>query len=161
MLTLTSHTPNASKATAYDTTTYQSKLTRQVHRLAPISRCDVPGLPIVGAIVDDRFEILGQLGVGAMGVVLQARDLNLDRLVAIKFVHPELIERDDMLDMFVTEARLMARVRHPNVVEIYQFGLYEAFSYFVMPFVQGEDLDQWAERKGGVLAIDEIGRAHV
>jgi eukaryotic-like serine/threonine-protein kinase len=94
--------------------------------------------PAAGTIVHGVYRIVEQLASGGMGVVMLARDEQLERNVAIKFVLPELLERPGWRARFVSEARAMARVRHPNVVQIYAFGEHRGAPYFVMEYVKGQ-----------------------
>lgn len=89
-----------------------------------------------------------------MGVVVLARDVRLERDVAIKLIHPDYVASEDSHARFVREARAMARVRHENVVEVYAFGEHEGAPYFVMEYVPGETLDA-RRRDVGVLSVDE------
>jgi serine/threonine protein kinase len=133
-------------------------------------------LPEPGSIVDGGYRVLGRLGTGSMGVVLLAHDETLDRRVAIKFTHPELLG-PSFRARFLDEARAMARVSHPNVLQIYAFGVHRDAPYIVMEFVEGPTLEQWlAERQAppdvdlalrilddiclGVAAIHERNTVH-
>ncbi len=86
------------------------------------------------------YEVLGLLGEGGMGRVYLARDLMLERRVAIKTISPRLAGTGSAARRFLREARAMAGVEHPNVVRIYGFGEIEGRAYFVMEFVDGESL---------------------
>ncbi|MFK7988411.1 MAG: protein kinase [Sandaracinaceae bacterium] len=110
----------------------------------------------IGTVLDGVYELESHLGEGAMGMVYLARDTRLDRRVAIKFIQPDLVESDDSQDRFLSEARLMARVRHVNVVEIHAYGDYHGSPYFVMEFVDGETVEDWIRTHARPhLAIDE------
>ena len=89
-----------------------------------------------------------------MGVVVLARDVRLERDVAIKLIHPDYVASEDAHARFVHEARTMARVRHENVVEIYAFGEHGGAPYFVMEYVPGVTLDA-RRREIGALSVDE------
>src|SRR4051812_31171620 len=78
---------------------------------------DGPQLPAIGDLVGGVYRILGELGRGTMGVVLEAFDLQLHRKVAIKFVHSASFDHDSR-SRFIREARAMALVNHPNVLAI-------------------------------------------
>jgi serine/threonine-protein kinase len=106
---------------------------------------EVSGLkvPALGEFVDDKYRVEANLGTGGQGVVLRARDEQLARDVAIKLVKPELVSDRHTRNQFLREARAMARVRHPNVAEIYAFGERHGAPYFVMEFVPGIDLFHW------------------
>lgn len=97
-----------------------------------------PSRPAAGTIIHGAYRVVGELATGGMGVVMLARDEQLDRDVAIKFVREELLGDAGLRARFVSEARAMARVRHPNVVQIFAFGEHESAPYFVMEFVKGQ-----------------------
>ncbi|MCZ7679033.1 MAG: serine/threonine protein kinase [Sandaracinaceae bacterium] len=126
-------------------------------RLAAMVRASRPGLrlwPAEGALVDGTYRVRGMLGEGGMGVVLLAHDERLQRDVAIKLIRPELAEAAHRA-RFLEEARAMARVRHPNVVEIHAFGELDGAPYFVMEYVAGSDLETFLAKRGGLLSPGE------
>lgn len=93
-----------------------------------------------------HFEVLSPLGAGGMGSVYRARDISLDRIVALKalpadFNEPTLIER------FKREARAQARLSHPNVVPIYFIGEQDGRHFFAMELVEGDSLDAVLESR--------------
>jgi serine/threonine-protein kinase len=107
-------------------------------------------------MVGGIYRVLGRLGEGAMGVVLLAHDEQLQRKVAIKLIRPAQGHNRERQGRLLDEARAMAGVHHPNVVEIHAFGEHEGATYFVMQYVEGETLDNYARRRGGPpLVIDE------
>jgi serine/threonine protein kinase len=89
-----------------------------------------------------RYEILQLLGSGGMGVVYKARHRFMDRLVALKVIHPVLVDRPGMVTRFEREVRAAARLSHPNIVAAYDAGHGEGIHFFVMEYVEGTDLDQ-------------------
>ncbi len=113
-----------------------------------------------GALVDRTYRVERALGVGGMGVVALAHDERLERKVAIKFIKPELFAFSEMRTFFHNEARAMARVSHPNVLQVYAFGEHEGTPYFVMEYVEGKTADQWlrSRPRGAAPAIDEAMR---
>ncbi|MBV9948846.1 MAG: protein kinase [Myxococcales bacterium] len=98
--------------------------------------------PAPGTVIGGSYRIVGPLGTGAMGIVLLAHDERLDRRVAIKCTHDHLLS-DSFRERFISEARAMARVNHPNVVQVHAFGEHEGAPYFVMEYVEGPTLEQW------------------
>jgi serine/threonine-protein kinase len=109
-----------------------------------------------GTIVDGAYRILDRVGEGAMGVVLRAHDIHLDRDVAIKVIRPSVVERPDARERFLGEARAMARIRHPNVVEVYALGEWDALPYIVMEYIHGMTLEEWLSlREDRPPTIDE------
>lgn len=97
-------------------------------------------LPRTG-LVDGRYEITSELGRGAMGVVYAARDVDLDRPVALKVIAPEHAARADAVADFRREAMALARIRHPHVVQVHAFGKHLDNFFFAMEFVRGQNLD--------------------
>jgi len=111
----------------------------------------------VGDVIGGVYRILGELGRGAMGTVLLAFDLQLQRKVAVKLVNSTLLS-PEMQARFVQEARAMARVNHPNVLAIHAFGEHGAVPYFVMELVEGQSADAWLAARGGVADLDDALR---
>ncbi|MEO8903261.1 MAG: protein kinase [Polyangiaceae bacterium] len=110
-------------------------------------------LPVVGDVVGGVYRIMGELGRGAMGVVLLGFDLQLHRKVAIKFVSSTDFA-DDMHARFLQEARAMALVNHPNVLAIHAFGEHGTIPYFVMELVEGRTADAWLAASDEAPDID-------
>jgi serine/threonine-protein kinase len=98
--------------------------------------------PEVGTLIDGVYRVTGLLGVGAMGLVLAAYDEKLDRTVAIKLIKPKMLD-ERFRGRFHAEARAMARVSHPNLLEIHAFGEHQGAPYFVMECVDGLTLEDW------------------
>jgi len=95
-----------------------------------------------------RYSIERELGRGGMGIVLLARDVALDRPVAIKLLPPHLASRPDERDRFLQEARTAAGLAHPNIVPIHLVEARGDLVFFVMGFVDGETLRERVERAG-------------
>jgi eukaryotic-like serine/threonine-protein kinase len=94
----------------------------------------------VGQIVGGHV-ILGDLGVGGMGMVARARHVRLDRDVAIKVLRPEYAGQPEIVERFLNEARAMQAIRHPAIVEIYDSGYVgDGHPYIVMELLEGENL---------------------
>jgi len=99
-----------------------------------------PSAPAQDAGRMGNFQILGRLGVGAMGVVYQARQLTVDRLVALKMLPPRLARDPGFVERFVREARAAAALNHPNIVQVIDVGEADGLYYFAMELVEGETL---------------------
>jgi eukaryotic-like serine/threonine-protein kinase len=113
-------------------------------------------MPKPGTLIDGKYRVLRPVGSGGMGVVALAHDESLDRDVAIKLIRSDYVGSASARRLFSAEARAMARVRHPNVVEIYAYGEHEGSPFFVMEYVRGCDLHEWLDRyDDGVVSIDE------
>src|SRR3989449_1031606 len=95
-----------------------------------------------------RYSIERELGRGGMGIVLLARDVSLDRPVAIKLLPPHLATRPDERERFLQEARTAAGLSHPNIVPIHLVEARGELVFFVMGFVDGETLRDRVERAG-------------
>src|SRR3989441_9712030 len=95
-----------------------------------------------------RYSIERELGRGGMGIVLLARDVALDRPVAIKLLPPHLATRPDERDRFLQEARTAAGLAHPHIVPIHLVEAHGDLVFFVMGFVDGETLRDRVERAG-------------
>src|SRR5690606_27050064 len=106
-------------------------------------------VPTPGARIERTYLVERTLGQGAMGAVLLARDEALDRRVAIKFVRPEAGVDDRVRERVRFEAQLMAKVRHENVAGVYSYGELDGAPYFVMEYIDGEDLDTTLARLNG------------
>ncbi|HKP30609.1 MAG TPA: protein kinase [Gemmatimonadales bacterium] len=102
----------------------------------------------VQAALGHQYRLERELGRGGMGVVFLATDLTLDRAVAVKIISPELAVNRTLADRFLAEARLIARLRHPNIVSVYAAGTADGMLYFVMDHVPGETLRACLSRDG-------------
>ncbi|AKT44172.1 protein kinase domain-containing protein [Chondromyces crocatus] len=128
--------------------------------------------PSDGTLIGGIYRVVGRLGEGAMGVILLAQDEQLQRPVAIKLLRSEQMDHPSMQHRLLDEARAMARVHHPNVVEIYAFGEHRgglntrdswpppsmqgSAPYFVMEYVDGATVDAYVRSRGGApLPLDE------
>jgi hypothetical protein len=99
-------------------------------------------------VLAGRYSIERELGRGGMGIVLLARDVALDRLVAIKLLPPHLAASAESRDRFLREARTAAGLSHPNIVPIHAVEQAGALVFFVMGFVDGETLRERVEASG-------------
>jgi serine/threonine-protein kinase len=108
----------------------------------------VGGVP---RVIDRKYRIDERIGRGGMGAIYRARDLRLDRDVAIKIVHAELLNDPDARGRFRREAQLVARLQHPSIVSIFDYGTLPAGgAYLVMELVRGEDLRRVLSREGAL-----------
>ena len=102
------------------------------------------------------YRIIGQLGQGGMATVFEAYHAALDRYVAIKVLHPAFLEDPSFLTRFQREARLVAKLEHPNIVPIYDYTEHEGRPYLVMKYIEGETLKATLSR--GLLSKEEVAR---
>lgn len=97
-----------------------------------------------GAWIDNRYVVVKTVGWGTTGAVYAAEDVRLQRRVAVKLIHPTVAADPTLSDLFLCEAESMARLRHPNVVEVFDVGRCGSCPYLVMPLLSGLNLSQWA-----------------
>src|SRR4051812_22513249 len=84
-----------------------------------------------------KYKILAHIATGGMGAVYKAEDVELGRLVALKILRSNLAARPDLLERFRREARHAARLRHENVVTLYECGQAEGLHYLALEFIEG------------------------
>jgi predicted Ser/Thr protein kinase len=112
---------------------------------------DTEFLPLQDALAGE-YSFERELGRGGMGVVYLARDVQLDRPVAIKVLPAAFAERDEVKARFLREARTAANLSHPNIVPIHRVGILAGIPYFVMTFVDGPTLGERLRDRGPVSA---------
>ena len=100
-----------------------------------------------GTVLDDRYELAEEIARGGFGMVYQARQINMDREVAIKMVPPEFMDLPDVVQRFEREARLASRLSHPNTITVHDYGQHGDYLYLVMELLEGEDLADILARK--------------
>lgn len=105
---------------------------------------------LVGQVLSGRYRIDAQIAVGGMAFVYRAYDLRLERSVALKVVKEEFASEENYLDAFLREARLAARVNHPNLVNVYDQGVDAGAEYLVMELVEGKTLREVLTRFGSI-----------
>ena len=122
-------------------------------------------------VVADRFRLVRMIGRGGMGSVWQAMHLGLDTPCAVKFIEGELANVAEAHARFEREAKAAAQLRHPNVVQIFDHGVWQGRPYIAMELLEGEDLGKRLARSGGRITPPEVnfviqqvcralGRAH-
>jgi serine/threonine-protein kinase len=94
------------------------------------------------------YELLATLGKGGMGVVFKARQVSMDRVVALKVLPPHLAENEAFVQRFLREARSAAKLNHPNVVQGIDVGQAEGHYYFAMEFVDGSTVKEMIKQQG-------------
>ena len=118
-----------------------------------------------GTLLGARYRILRVLGEGGMGAVYQARDQELDRVIALKVIRPELAGNPAILQRFKQELILARNVTHRNVVRIFDLGEADGIKFITMEYVDGEDLRAILKREGkftprdAVHVIEQVCRA--
>ncbi len=109
-----------------------------------------------GTILANRYEILTVLGTGGMGSVYKAKDLELDRLVALKVIRPELARNAAIVERFKQELRLSHKVTHRNVVRLYDLSEEAGMRFVTMELVAGRDLRSILEERGKLPADETV-----
>ncbi len=115
---------------------------------------------VTGRILSNRYELLERVGGGGMAFVYRARDLLLDRIVAVKILSPHFTGDEDFVRKFRREAQAAARLSSPNIVSVYDVGQDGDVHYIVMEFLHGKTLKQVLNEKGPLAVADalQIGR---
>jgi TonB family protein len=104
-----------------------------------------------------RYEILRELGRGAMGVVFKARDPHIGRLVALKTITAGVAEDPDLMERFYQEAKTAGALQHPNVVTIYEMAEADGAPFIAMEYLEGESLDQLIARRAPLPVAQKLG----
>ncbi|HMA24774.1 MAG TPA: protein kinase [Gemmatimonadaceae bacterium] len=134
------------------------------------------GDPLIGRVIADRYLMLARIGEGGMGRVYLAEHVKMTRQCAIKVMNPSLVNDPDSLQRFAREASNAARILHPNVAAVFDYGEADKIVYLVMEYVDGESLSTIIARDGpldprraidiarqvadGLSAAHELGIVH-
>jgi len=129
-----------------------------------IDRCPNDGIALfsdeimarVGMLLKDH-EIQGVVGEGGMGVVYRARHIVLEKPVAIKVLHERFARQKEMVEQFIIEAKAASRIRHPNIIDVTDFGTTpEGMVFLVMEYLDGESLEDRLQRVGRLPLFDAV-----
>ena len=107
--------------------------------------------PYIGKLLDNRYEILEVVGTGGMARVYKARCHRLNRLVAIKILREDLAQDAEFRRRFHDESQAVAMLSHPNIVAVYDVSRSSELEYIVMELIDGINLKQYLQKKGGKL----------
>jgi eukaryotic-like serine/threonine-protein kinase len=141
----------------HETQLPDAELDDGVGAIAPVLLASVaPRTLDVPDVLADRYRIVRELGQGGMSVVFLADDLRLQRRVAIKVLRRDVRLRSGG-DRFGAEIRLTANLRHRNIVPLFESGDADGWTFFVMPFIDGETLTQRLARDGAHTSADAVG----
>ena len=124
--------------------------------LGPPSSSNLEAILEVGTVLGGRYEILQMLGLGGMGAVYKARDKELDRLIALKVIRPEIARHPDALARFRQELLTARQVTHKSVVRIFDIGEADGIKFITMEFVAGKDLRSILEEHGKLPPAEAI-----
>lgn len=102
----------------------------------------------LGTMLSGRYEVLKRVGSGGMADVYMAKDHKLNRNVAVKVLKSKYVEDEKFLKKFETEAQAVARLSHPNIVNIYDVGMEDGINYIVMELAEGITLKEYIRKKG-------------
>ena len=158
--------PDAQAGSSAGTTRILSPASRPLMECPRCGRCEESGtalcpadgvplqaVPSVPRVVDNKYRVEQLLGRGGMGAVYRARDMRLDRLVALKVVRADLLGDPEARRRFRREAQIVARLQHPSIVSVFDFGTFsDGGAYLVMELVRGEDLRRVLQREGRLEA---------
>jgi eukaryotic-like serine/threonine-protein kinase len=110
-----------------------------------------------GQRIADKYELVRQIGVGGMGEVWAAHHARIDRHVAIKFPNVDLVKRPEIRERFLAEARVLGRLRHPNIVDVIDFGeLDDDGLYLVFELLDGTSLDAYVQEMGRLASRNAV-----
>ncbi|HEX9987340.1 MAG TPA: protein kinase [Chloroflexia bacterium] len=113
-----------------------------------------------GRLLADRYRLLEKIGEGGAAEVFRAKDQRLDRIIAIKVLRPQFTHDPASRKRFVTEARVAARLSHPNIVDIYDFGEAPGDTMFIsMKYVEGQNLKDVLQKRGRLTPAETISIA--
>ncbi len=108
----------------------------------------------VGAILANKYEVIRLLGKGGMGEVYLAKDLHLERMIAIKTLSTELAGEGDHKSRFIREARMASALNHPNILTVYEVGTYQNILFMATEYVEGQTLRQML--RNGTVDLKEF-----
>ncbi len=106
--------------------------------------------PLVGQLLDGRYRVEARIAVGGMATVYRAVDTRLDRVLALKVMHPALATDATFVERFIREAKSVARLDHPNVVQVFDQGAEGAYVYLAMEYIAGCTLRDVLRERGAL-----------
>jgi serine/threonine-protein kinase len=106
--------------------------------------------PLVGQVLDGRYRVDARIAVGGMATVYRALDTRLDRVLALKVMHPTLAADGSFVERFIREAKSVARLAHPNVVQVFDQGADGSYVYLAMEYVAGCTLRDVLRERGAL-----------
>lgn len=108
--------------------------------------------PLVGQVLDGRYRVEARIAVGGMATVYRALDTRLDRILALKVMHPSLATDAGFVERFIREAKSVARLAHPNVVQVFDQGTDAGYVYLAMEYIPGCTLRDVLRERGALQA---------
>ena len=128
----------------------KEQLENQAPLLAPSTQETGSSRAFGASAVSGRYQVIGELGRGGMGIVYKANDTVLDRIVAYKVLPDALKENPQALANFLREAKAAAKLNHPNIVTVYDAGEQDGRYYIAMEYVDGTTLKEIVRRRGAI-----------
>ncbi len=113
--------------------------------------------PLVGQVLDGRYRVDARIAVGGMATVYRAVDTRLDRVLALKVMHPTLAADGSFVERFIREAKSVARLAHPNVVQVFDQGTDGSYVYLAMEYVAGCTLRDVLRERGALQPRAALG----
>jgi eukaryotic-like serine/threonine-protein kinase len=110
----------------------------------------------IGTVIGSRYEILELLGEGGMGAVYKAADREVDRIVALKVIRPEMASNPEILARFKQELLLSSQVTHRNVIRIYDLGEAQGVKFITMEYLEGENLHQILKQRNKLEVAEAV-----
>lgn len=103
---------------------------------------------MINKILNGRYQIVELIGRGGMAYVYKAKDLKLNRFVAVKVLREEYTDNEQFIKKFDRESQAAAGLSHPNIVSVYDVGVQDNIYYIIMEYVDGITLKQYLNKKG-------------
>lgn len=128
----------------------------QVPSVQPATAAWVPDHLEIGAVLANRYEIVEILGEGGMGAVYKARDTELDRIIALKVIRPELAKNPEILQRFKQELILARQVTDRNIIRIFDLGEADGIRFITMEYVEGNSLHQILRDRGKIPVGESV-----
>ena len=126
----------------------------------PRDEKDSTGVTLLNGPMDSLtipgFEFIEKIGQGGMAEVWKARQVSLDRIVAIKILHPQLAGDAHEVDRLLMEARSAAKLKHVGIVQVYDANLIDGMPYVIMEYIAGYNVSDWVRRKGRLEERDAL-----
>ena len=125
----------------------------------PVATGPTVAVPETQTSIDARYELIGQIGAGGMGVVFKAKDKQLGRMVALKRLPENLSQHPAAVKFFEREARSAAALNHPNIVTVYDAGMANGQYFITMELLQGTPLDAVIKKHGALppMVVAQLG----
>jgi len=109
---------------------------------------------LIGEIISGKYKVLEKVGVGGMATVYKAEQINLEKIVALKIIHPNLVYDKESVFRFQREAKDLAKLNHDNIVAVYDFGSDDHYHYICMEYLDGRSLSDIIKERNP-LSVNE------